>query len=192
MGNKTTKPDFKILTEDQILLITSNTKFDREQIQDWHRNFMRDHPQGRIKKSEFCAIYGELFPDRKSNDFIVQVFKLFDLNNSGYIDFDELLLCIETTTIGDVRKKIELAFQIYDLDRNGFIDKNEMTRMIEAIFDLCNFSPIERAGKLSAKERTKEIMQKMNVDKHEGLSRQEFVDGLMTNDLFKSFLVPNA
>ena len=62
------------------------------------------------------------------------MFRTFDKDNSGKIDFNEFLLAINITSGGQPKEKLEWAFQMYDIDGNGTIEKKEMTEIIKVIF----------------------------------------------------------
>ena len=84
-------------------------------------------------------------------------------------------MVVSATAMGDLDKKIELAFKIYDINRNGFIEKNEMIIVIEALFDLLNFDHSQRTGINSAEERVNSIMNRLDLDKDDLLTKQEFI-----------------
>ena len=64
------------------------------------------------------------------------VFKTFDADNSGEIDFVEFLIFISSTSQGDVREQLRITFNIYDIDKNGEVDRKEMLKIIESIYAL--------------------------------------------------------
>ena len=55
----------------------------------------------------------------KADKFCSHVFKVFDSDGSGEIDFTEFLIAISVTAQGDAKKKLVLAFKMYDVDQNG-------------------------------------------------------------------------
>ncbi len=54
----------------------------------------------------------EYFPRPQVEKFSGEVFKLFDTDKSGKIDFSEFLIAISTSDSGEVKKKLQLAFAL--------------------------------------------------------------------------------
>ncbi|XP_009757281.1 calcineurin B-like protein 7 isoform X1 [Nicotiana sylvestris] len=87
---------------------------------------------GFISKEEFQL---GLFRDsRKQSLFSDRMFKLFDSNNDGLIDFGEF---IRTLSIfhpdASQAQKIAVAFKLYDLWQRGFIGREEVKELILAL-----------------------------------------------------------
>ena len=137
-----------------------------------------------MNKRKFYETYSYLYPDGNSTNYCKRVFKVFDKNHSGEIEFADFMVCISLTTPGEVEKKLNNAFYIYDLDKNGFIDKHEMIKLVEAIFDLMDLD------ELNAGERVDEIMKKLDVNEDKFLSKDEFIKGCMEDEAIQKFLIP--
>jgi Ca2+-binding EF-hand superfamily protein len=106
------KKDATTLNEDNITMLLNNTKYSREQIQQWHAGFLKDCPKGLLDKKKFTEVYKEFYPQGKADKFCAQVFNVFDTDHSGKIDFIEFLIAISVSTQGDTQKKLRLAFQM--------------------------------------------------------------------------------
>jgi Ca2+-binding EF-hand superfamily protein len=87
MGNKSSAPK-TYLSEKELVFLEANTKFNREKIIAWHAAFISDCPSGRLDKKKFIKLYKELEPSETPVDkYAEYVFKAFDSDNSGCIDF---------------------------------------------------------------------------------------------------------
>lgn len=190
MGNTHEKKSriFDQLTQDQMSHILENTGFDREQLLDWHKGFLHECPTGRMNKESFNNFYSKIFPNGKTEKFCKNVFKVFDTDNSGFIDFTELMISISITSLGNVKNKIALAFLVYDIDKNGAIDEKEMTTLIQALFELLNFGADVRSW--SSADKAKEIMLKLDTNRDSLLSRSEFLEGCINDQAICNILVP--
>jgi len=93
--------------------------------------FQRDCPDGLLSKSKFLEVYSTFFPAGNPDQFCEHVFRSFDKDNSGKIDFKEFLLAINITSGGNPSQKLNWAFAMYDIDGNGTIEKNEMVEIIK-------------------------------------------------------------
>lgn len=84
-----------------------------------------------MTKDQFIKVYKDFFPSGSAEGFCEHVFRTFDTDNSGFIDFKEFLLAINVTSSGTPEQKLEWAFRMYDIDGNGTIDEKEMIKIIE-------------------------------------------------------------
>ena len=49
--------------------------------------FQKDCPKGELDKKKFISVYKEFFPLGKAETFATEVFKIFDTDHSGKIEF---------------------------------------------------------------------------------------------------------
>ena len=92
--------------------------------------FQRDCPNGQLTRAKFLEVYASFFPDGNAEKFCEHVFRTFDADNSGKIDFKEFLLAINITSAGKPEQKLEWAFAMYDINGDGTIEQNEMKEII--------------------------------------------------------------
>lgn len=107
-----------------------NTKFTEEELSAWYQSFLKECPSGRITRQEFESIYSKFFPDSDPKAYAQHVFRSFDANSDGTLDFKEYVIALHMTTAGKPTQKLEWAFSLYDVDGNGTISKNEVLEIV--------------------------------------------------------------
>ena len=80
------------LSEKDIEYLKANTGYDRGQIQAWFREFKQTCPDYLLDKEAFTKFYSKLIPGDSSEEkhFCGLVFKVFDKDNNGKVDFGKL------------------------------------------------------------------------------------------------------
>jgi len=164
------------LSEEEMKYLLEHTHFSKDQLRKWYKGFMEDCPDGQLNRSTFLNMYSTFFPDGKARLFYEHLFRTFDQDDSGNIDFREFIIAISTTQSGNPEEKLNLAFQLYDIDRNGTIEESEMTEIIKAIYLMVGETHDDDS---IASDRTKAIFQKMDTNHDNVLTKQEFVKGCL-------------
>lgn len=108
----------------------ANTKFTEEEINNWHESFMYEHPNGQMDKNGFIKLYSGLYPNGNVEDFSAHLFRAYDSDGSGQIDFKEFLMTMNLASKGNADEKLRWAFSLYDVDRSGHITRTEATAIV--------------------------------------------------------------
>ncbi|KAL8176709.1 UNVERIFIED_CONTAM: hypothetical protein K2H54_037774 [Gekko kuhli] len=126
MGNSKSGALSKEILED----LKMNTKYTEDELCKWYESFQKQCPDGRITRAEFEKIYGNFFPNSDPKVYARHVFRSFDTNDDGTLDFREYIIALHLTSSGKTDLKLEWAFSLFDVDRNGEISKNEVLEII--------------------------------------------------------------
>jgi Ca2+-binding EF-hand superfamily protein len=119
------------LSEDDIEFLLANTGFNLEQIQRWYLEFKLKCTQGLIEYDQFKIYYKSMLPDYldhyRKEQLIRNLFKLFDIDADGFLNFTEFLVSFWIRFKAPVNEKFTWLFNMFDLDRNGYLNQAEMT-----------------------------------------------------------------
>lgn len=96
--------------------------------------FLRECPGGTLGREQLLAIYEQFFPFGDSAAFVGHLFRLYDVDESGAIDFEEYLSAVSITTRGKLDEKLQWAFRFYDQDGDGRVSASDMTATVDAIY----------------------------------------------------------
>eukprot|EP00033_Pygsuia_biforma_P000643 GCRY01000758.1.p1 GENE.GCRY01000758.1~~GCRY01000758.1.p1 ORF type:complete len:191 (+),score=30.05 GCRY01000758.1:233-805(+) len=173
MGQKNAK-----LSQDDIKLLSENTKFDKKELQLWYKGFTHDCPSGILNRTDFIKIYRSFFPFGDAKPFAELVFRMFDTDRNDEINFKEFIIALSIASKGTQEEKINWAFQMYDMDNDGFISRAEMEHAVDAIYKMMgNLANIPESQDTPAK-RVTTLFQWMDTNKDDRISLEEFREGV--------------
>ena len=96
--------------------------------QEWHEGFLKDSPSGELTKDLFVSVHSNLYPNGNAEKFSENVFRTFDTNKSGTINFREFMLALHVTSCEKPEENLAWAFRMFDEDDSGIIDFKETKR----------------------------------------------------------------
>ena len=109
MGAKSSR---EILLKEDLDFLVANTNFTEDTISEWYKGFKQDCPDGKLNQEAFMKIYSKCFPMGNATEFCDHVFRTFDTDKNGFIDFKEFLLAIDVTSSGTPEEKLNWAYRL--------------------------------------------------------------------------------
>ncbi|UJR20787.1 hypothetical protein I4U23_023900 [Adineta vaga] len=171
MGNQ--QASRSLTNKDIQILIETSGKSEKE-IQQWYEDFHEDS-QGtdRMNKRQFQTFYLKLRKRSNLQQLTDHIFRAFDIDQSGTIDFNEFLLAYIATSEGTKRQKFGYAFEVYDINDDQVIEKKEVRKILNIIGRLVGLSESE------AESYSRTLMLSFDTNRDKVLTKNEFIEGCL-------------
>ncbi|XP_018419919.1 PREDICTED: guanylyl cyclase-activating protein 1-like [Nanorana parkeri] len=154
------------------------------EIHHWYKKFMIECPSGQLTLHEFKQFFGLRGLSGDANSYIEQMFRTFDMNKDGYIDFMEYVAALSLVLRGKIEQKLRWYFKLYDVDGNGCIDRHELLNIIKAVRAIngCDHDT-------TTEEFTNRVFDKIDINGDGELSLEEFVEGARKDEEFMDLMM---
>ena len=189
MGCVNSKLNSKFLKSENLEFLKSYTSYDEATIKEMHKSFIIDCPTGQLTPDKFIDLYKMFIWRGDAEQYCEHVFRTFDTDQNGVIDFEEFLLAMYVTSAGTAEEKLTWAFRMYDVDGNGTIDPDEMLKVVQAIYGMRREDATEPTS--VADERARKIFLRMDENGDGQLTEEEFLRGCLEDDELSKLLAPN-
>ena len=79
---------------------------------------------GVVNEEKFKNIYRQFFPFADTSLYAHLVFSTFDLRSSGFVTFEDFLICLSTLCRGTIEDRLRWIFTLYDTKKSGRLTKD--------------------------------------------------------------------
>lgn len=165
------------LSKEELQELKKATYFDRKELQQWYKGFLKEYPSGQLDKEEFQKIYKQFFPFGDPSTFSEYVFNVFDKDKNGTIDYKEFIIALSITSRGSLEEKLRWAFQLYDLDNDGQISYHEMLAIVSSIYKMVGTMVKLPDDESTPEMRVDKIFKLMDKDRNGEITLEEFREG---------------
>ena len=173
MGSKNGKP---VLRQEDIAALTKSSGLTEDQVRESFEAFLAQHPNGKLKKKDFREMLVKAVPKSDAKKMEKHVFRMYDSDDDGFIDFTEFMLVFHIMSDGAPEEVLTKIFRVFDVNGDGIISIKEMEKLIKDMYGLLKTEdPNIAAKKLLAKTAFAE----MDTNEDGKVSQEEFVKACM-------------
>ena len=97
-------------------------------IEEQYQLFLSNHPDGTISKKCFHTMFANCRPGGNVKKMSKHVWRIFDTNQDGVIDFREFITVLYVMNNGSLENNLKQIFRVFDIDSNGTINIKEVKR----------------------------------------------------------------
>ena len=133
MGSNNGKPEFR---DEDIEALSKSSGMSKEEVKKAFDSFIEEHPNGKMKKGDFAKMMAQALPQKDAGKMEKHVFRVYDTNNDGFIDFVEFMVIFHIMSDGSPEEVLEKIFRVFDLNSDGSISNKEMERLVKDMYKL--------------------------------------------------------
>eukprot|EP00092_Neocalanus_flemingeri_P057759 GFUD01068723.1.p1 GENE.GFUD01068723.1~~GFUD01068723.1.p1 ORF type:complete len:196 (+),score=73.61 GFUD01068723.1:48-635(+) len=182
MGSKNGKP---VLRDEDVAALSQSSGMTEVEVKDAFNAFVAEHPNGKMKPKDFREIMSSALPKKDASKMEKHVFRIYDTNNDGYVDFVEFMVVYYIMSDGAPEEVLTQIFRVFDVNSDGSITKKELTRLIKDMHGLLNTDNQEQVSKEMI---TTTAFAEMDKDEDGKVTTEEFISACMGREEFSKML----
>jgi len=182
MGSKNGKP---VIREEDIEALSKSSGLEKEAVKEAFENFVAEHPDGRMKPKAFREMMSQALPKKDASKMEKHVFRAYDTNNDGYIDFVEFMVIFYIMADGSPEEVLGKIFRVFDVNSDGSITNKEMKRLVKDMYGLLKTEDPDVAAKDMI---SKSAFAEMDKNEDGKVSLDEFKTACLGREEFSKML----
>merc|ERR1712076_243145 len=130
MGNKNGVP---VLRDEDVAALVKSSGMEEAQVRESFKDFRE--------------MMAKAMPKKDASKMEKHVFRIYDSNNDGYIDFIEFMVIFHIMSDGSPEEVLGKIFRVFDVNSDGTINAKEMKRLIKDMYGLIKADDPEAESK---------------------------------------------
>ena len=151
-----------------------------------YQQFLKDHPSGNISREGFRTMLRTCCPGMDTDAVEKHIFRMYDTNMDGYIDFKEFILAQSIMSAGTPEQNLEQIFRVFDINGDGTISCREMRKIVEDLFRL--LSKDDNPAKESEEALALMAFEEMDSDMDGNITKNEFITACLNHEAISTLL----
>jgi len=154
------------LSEEEINFISEQTGLQREKLLENYKRFLRKHPSGKIDFSGMKTMLSESIPEADTSGLVEHVWRIYDTNLDGEIDFREFMLALSVMSKGSAEDNLRQIFRLFDVNSDGRLEREELSRVV---------SELRKVGAVEEEDLVATAFTEMDANMDGSITQEEFV-----------------
>jgi len=134
-----------VLRQEDIEVLCKSSGLEEAKVRQSFEHFVAAHPNGRMKKGDFKEMMEMALPRKDAKKLENHMFRLYDTNDDGSIDFTEFMLVYLIMSEGSPEEVLTRIFRVFDVNSDGEITKKELKKMLKDMHGLIKADDVEKA-----------------------------------------------
>ena len=179
-----------LMNRESINYVVQKTDLTNEEAEQYYENFIHNYPDGKIDKRAFRRFMKKGFPEENIEQLEKHIFRIYDANNNGTIEFREFMIILTIMSKGTPQENLEQIFRFFDPNNDGTISKEELYQVVKDLqtltgnFDCGNCEFQEGTNKAL----TEKAFEEMDKDGDSKITKEEFIQACLSNEKITSCL----
>ena len=108
-----------VLSQEDLDFIADHTAIARDEIDQHYDNFLSKHPDGKVTRRGFANMMQACFPSRDTTQLESHIFRMYDSNGDGHVDFREFMIVLYVMSNGTPEENLKKIFQVFDINNEN-------------------------------------------------------------------------
>jgi len=183
MGNKNGTP---VLTEANVKSLCQTSGLSEEEVKAAFEQFKEAHPSGQMTKKDFGLMMQKALPKKAASKMDDHVFRIYDKDNSGKIDFVEFMVVYQIMAEGSPEDVLKQIFCVFDANADGSINPKEMQRLVRDMMLL--IKDVDNPEQATKDMIASSAFAEMDENSDGKITADEFVTACLAQDRFSKML----
>ena len=172
-----------VLSQEDLDFIADNTAIARDEIDQHYDNFLSKHPDGKITRRGFANMMQACFPDSDTTRLESHIFRMYDSNGDGHVDFREFMIVLYVMSNGTPEENLKKIFQVFDINNDGTVSQKELDRVVKDLF-----WSFKKDDKLNEENLAKEAFKEMDINIDGKITQEEFIRACLGHETLSTML----
>ena len=172
-----------VLSQEDLDYIADHTAIARDEIDQHYDNFLSKHPDGKITRRGFANMMQACFPSRDTTQLESHIFRMYDSNGDGYVDFREFMIVLYVMSNGTQEENLKQIFQVFDINNDGTVSQKELERVVKDLF-----RSFKKDDELNEENLALNAFKEMDINTDGKITQEEFIHACLSRETLSTML----